>query len=314
MMKLEENHRAARGVALTLAFALAVPVAAAPNLTLAKKGKRKCGTRAECREKEEAAKRKAARNEAIELAYEKAEAERAKTLDRTEARREAGDVEAAALLLGELADERGDAALQVEAAAVSIEVPGSEGVERAKSTLAHARLMLDEVRDPAADSTVDPSTIRVRPADVSILLDRCDTIEAAIKNREAELLMGESNRQKIERRGRQETAVGAGFISLGIAGLGLLGAGFGVEYDRERKLAPIEGHQDEYDLSSLDAQHERANTMIAVGAVVGAVGLSLGTALLVIGTRDRKRSRRRDERASFSILPGPGSVVITGHF
>lgn len=296
-----------RATRWALVVALGLGLAPAPAAAKGKAAARGCGTKAEC-----AAKKKAeARRQALASALFAAEEERVTILARAQAIGDAGDPEGMVAHLEDAVERTGDAILAVEVAAAASHVLGRGGEAATRAAIERARALLAAVPDFDADPTLDPKVARVAIGEVPALLRRCDTLEAIARGRERQ----DVKEAQLRRRGRMEVRAGAGLLSLGVGGLGLLIGGLGVEADRQAKLEPIRGHEAEYDLTSLDAQHDRANAMIGVGAVVGAIGVSAGAALLGVGVRDLRRGGGRLlERAQLRVAPGPGGVVVMGRF
>ncbi|MEZ4449126.1 MAG: hypothetical protein R3B09_06570 [Nannocystaceae bacterium] len=107
--------------------------------------------------------------------------------------------------------------------------------------------------DYDSNKALDPAAARVRASDTPALLQRLVAIDASATARERKLRAAE----QLARRGTQELRAGAVLTSIGVGGLALFGSGFGVEYDRRRKLDAIRGHESEYDLRGCPAERWR---------------------------------------------------------
>ena len=95
-----------------------------------------------------------------------------------------------------------------------------------------------------------------------------------------------------ERSARGEIIVGGVLTVLGLGGVGAMTAGL---------------------LQDGGAEDDGRNTMIAAGAVSGAIGLALGVALLVDGVRDLKATRP-GRSARVRVAPTFGGLVVSGRF
>ena len=95
-----------------------------------------------------------------------------------------------------------------------------------------------------------------------------------------------------ERSARGEIIVGGVLTVLGLGGVGAMTAGL---------------------LQEGGAEDDGRNTMIAAGAVSGAIGLALGVALLVDGVRDLKAARP-GRSARVRVAPTFGGLVVSGRF
>jgi hypothetical protein len=268
-------------------------------------------TRAEARRlsKAQAAAEEAATRRSAELAkaLEKARTERAGMVAQASARADEGEVEAAATRLAEVAVEFDDPALAVEAAELYLRVPRGAAADKAQAIAQNTRALLAELPDPLLDPALDVRAVRIAGEEVPALVARCEVVErrAAVALR---------TRSRLALRGRREVRTGAVMTSLGVAGLGVLLGGVAVAHDRTQKLAAVSGRESLYDLSSLDAQGDRASTMLTVGALTSAVGLTIGAVLLAVGIREVRDNTRRARRAAFRVSPTPGGLYMVGRF
>lgn len=127
-------------------------------------------------------------------------------------------------------------------------------------------------------------------------------------------LRGKSNALDRARRGRQELAVGASFLGVGLTGIAVLGVGFYLRAAGERERERVEGLPGLYDYSQVDAQDRRADAMIGAGAVTSVLGGALGIAMTVVGVRDLRLARGGGMRASLRLVPRPGGLSLVGRF
>lgn len=121
-------------------------------------------------------------------------------------------------------------------------------------------------------------------------------------------------RMSARRNGRAELIAGAVLGTVGLTGFGVMSGGIYLDGASKRELDKGMGRPDE-DLAALHDQQRRAETMIAAGAISGAVGLALGIALIAIGARDLKATRgERPRQARVRVAPTLGGIVIAGRF
>jgi hypothetical protein len=65
-------------------------------------------------------------------------------------------------------------------------------------------------------------------------------------------------------------------------------------------------------LAPIERQHNQSETRIAAGAVAGVVGLALGAALIVAGTRELRLTRRSHARVR--VAPTFAGLQLSGRF
>ncbi|HEY8375607.1 MAG TPA: hypothetical protein VIK91_03920, partial [Nannocystis sp.] len=104
------------------------------------------------------------------------------------------------------------------------------------------------------------------------------------------------------RRARGEMISGGVLLGLGVGGLGAMTAGALLKRSAEQDNK--EGAADEL---------RRADTIMAVGGVVGVMTVAIGAALLAEGARDRKAARAQ-LRGRVRVAPTLGGFVIRGRF
>ena len=118
-------------------------------------------------------------------------------------------------------------------------------------------------------------------------------------------------RRPPDARQRAQLFAGAVLALGGIAGLSVMANGLYVHRISERELTRGALYPAEL-LAPLVTQHDRSETRIVTGAVAGAAGLSLGTALIVAGIRELRVARRA--HAHLQVAPTAGGVLLTGRF
>lgn len=110
---------------------------------------------------------------------------------------------------------------------------------------------------------------------------------------------------------RAELITGAVLAVGGLAALGVLANGLYVHRISERELARGGAYPPEL-LAPIERQHNQSETRIAAGAVAGVVGLALGAALIVAGTRELRLTRRSHARVR--VAPTFAGLQLSGRF
>lgn len=108
--------------------------------------------------------------------------------------------------------------------------------------------------------------------------------------------------REAQRVARGELIAGGVLMGVGVGGLGAMTAG--VLLKRSAEDSTAQGAADDL---------KRAETVLAAGAVSGAIGLLLGLALVVDGARDRKAARA-GALADLRVAPSFGGLVLRGRF
>ena len=176
---------------------------------------------------------------------------------------------------------------------------GRAGVADDDRCIAHVRTAGELLQSAPADAPrVDPEE---RPA-----LDAWgqDLVKKAERHKA---------RMGVRRTGHGQIIAGAVLTTAGLAGLGVMSGGLYFNSVSRRELAKGEGRPEE-ELQPLRDQQKRGETMIAAGAVLGAVGLALGIALISIGARDLKAARTESLQARVRVAPTLGGLVLVGRF
>ena len=117
---------------------------------------------------------------------------------------------------------------------------------------------------------------------------------------------------QLRRNARGELIAGSVLLVGGLAGLGVLAGGIFIKRAADEELEEGEGMSEEM-LAPLNDQKKQGETMMAAGAISGAIGVALGAALLGIGARDLKASRAR-QTARVRVAPSLGGLVVFGRF
>ena len=153
--------------------------------------------------------------------------------------------------------------------------------------------------------TADPAAPRVDPEEHATLHAWGDDLARQAARHKA--------RMGVRRNGHGQLIAGGVLATAGLAGLGVMSGGLYLGSVSKRELAKGEGRPEEQ-LEPLRDQQKRGETMIAAGAVLGAVGLALGIALVSLGARDLKAARTETLQARVRVAPTFGGLVVVGRF
>lgn len=153
--------------------------------------------------------------------------------------------------------------------------------------------------------TADPAAPRVDPEEHATLDAWGEDLVKSAGRHKA--------RMGVRRTGHGQLIAGGLLASAGLAGLGVMSGGLYFSSVSKRELEKGAGRPDE-DLQPLRDQQKRGETMIAAGAVLGAVGLALGIALVSLGARDLKAARTESSQARVRVSPTFGGLVVVGRF
>jgi len=244
------------------------------------------------------------------------------------------DAGAAAELLSEEAGTRSDPVLYLDAADAYREAGAKErsrpdletGIEKARIGLDILYFLQDPRCDPdwqILDSGQIPAEIR---RGEKIIAGAEQAIRDLEKKSDAAPVAAEEPkgpRKKAPRDGRGLIAGGSLLTVVGVAGIGMLGAGLATGASAQKDIENLNesdlDYQSQYD--DIDAKGKLGNTLTYAGAVVGAVGLAAGIALLVVGVKKRKKYRAEhgsDETARLHLLPvagrGEAGLLLHGRF
>ncbi|MBK9757191.1 MAG: hypothetical protein IPO88_27580 [Nannocystis sp.] len=242
------------------------------------------------------------RSKAVKAALARAASERAPIQDHANKLVDAGKPDEAlqSLLVG--AEAYHDPVLYLAAAEATLargDRKGRAGVADDDRCIEHVRTAQTLLQGASAEAPrVDPEE---HPA---LIAWGDDLIKKAERHKQ---------RMSARRSGHAEIAAGAVLTTAGLASVGVMSRGLYLNAVSERELDKGAGRPDE-ELAPLHDQQRRAETMIAAGAIAGAVGLALGIALVAIGARDLKATRREKLATRLRIAPTFGGLVIAGRF
>ena len=242
------------------------------------------------------------RSKAVKAALERAASERAPIQEHASKLQDAGKPDEAlqSLLVG--AEAYHDPVLYLAAAEATLaraDRKGRAGVADDDRCIQHVRTAQTLLQGASAEAP------RVDPEEHPALTAWGDEL---IKKAERH-----KQRMSARRSGHAEIAAGAVLTTAGLASVGVMSRGLYLNAVSERELDKGAGRPDE-ELAPLHDQQRRAETMIAAGAIAGAVGLALGIALVAIGARDLKATRREKLATRLRIAPTFGGLVIADRF
>jgi hypothetical protein len=233
---------------------------------------------------------------------ERAESERRPIQEHAQSLEGAGNLEEAARSLAVGAEAYDDPVLHLAAADAYLKVGqtrGRAGVADDDRSLTHVRTARELLATAPADAP------RVDPEEHATLQAWADDLTAKAQRHKA--------RMSVKRNGSGQIIAGALLTTGGLAGLGIMSGGVYLSRVSDRELAKGEGRPEE-ELAPLHDQKKQGETMIAAGAVAGAIGLALGIALVTLGARDLKASRAEKLQARLRVAPTLGGLVIAGRF
>lgn len=244
------------------------------------------------------------------------------------------DPGAAAELLAEEAGTRSDPVLYIDAAEAYRDAGVKDRSRPALETgIEKARIGLDILyflEDPRAD----PDWQILGSGEIAGEISRGERVIAASEQAIADLekktetapapAPEPKGRKKAPRDGRGLIAGGSVLTLVGVAGLGMLGAGLATGAKAQKDVNNLNPSDLDYQtqFDDTEARGKLGNTLAIAGGIVGGVGLAAGIALLVIGVKKRKKYREEhgseDTSASLRVLPvagrGQAGLVFTGRF
>lgn len=241
-------------------------------------------------------------NKAVQTSLERAASERTPIQEHARSLETAGKPDDAlqSLLVG--AQAYHDPVLYLIAAESTLKIAqtrGRAGVTEDNQAIEHVHTAQGLLR------TADPAAPRVDPEEHATLNAWGDDL---IKQAERH-----KSRMGVRRNGHGQLIAGGVLATAGLAGLGVMSGGLYLGSVSKRELAKGEGRPEEQ-LEPLRDQQKRGETMIAAGAVLGAVGLALGIALISFGARDLKAARTETLQARVRVAPTFGGLVVVGRF
>lgn len=111
---------------------------------------------------------------------------------------------------------------------------------------------------------------------------------------------------------RAEIISGAVFLAGGLGGVAAASAGVFIKNSAEDELAKGAAWPEDR-LAPLYDQQKQGETMLAAGAVAGAIGVAIGLALIGAGAHDLKATRTK-HLGRVRVSPSFGGLVLTGRF
>ena len=172
------------------------------------------------------------------------------------------------------------------------------GAVEDKHALDHARIAQQLLAAPVNRSRVDPG-------DHATFAARADTLITRARHHQAAMVARRDDRAQL--------IAGSLLAGAGVVGLGVMTRGLQLERISSSELEKGAGRPDA-DLEPLRRQAQRGETMIAAGAVSGAIGLALGLALAAFGARAIRRPRLDQNRPHVTIAPGLHGLTFAGRF
>jgi len=162
-----------------------------------------------------------------------------------------------------------------------------------------------------------PPVPRIAASDVALVHADAESLQQSVAERRAEIRRARADRRAADRqirRGRRELIAGGAMMVVAALGGGLALGGATYKRSFDRTIAPVLEAELPVDLAPLRALDVQGGRMLAVGAVLAAVGLAAGVPLLVLGARDLKLGRRQRGGLSLQLQPGLASFGVVGRF
>lgn len=216
----------------------------------------------------------------------------------------------------------GDPTLLLDAAAAyKIDAEARREIPAAEAGIGEARLALDILHflgDERADAKWKPLTPEEVDAEIGRAEGLISASEALIEEIIAEQEAANAPPPEAPPPEKKGLAPGTGMMIGGTTALtvGLGGVAVGVVGIVQGRNAQSDVEDPDVMGSALDDADRRgknANIMAYTGFAVGAVGIGVGTALLVLGAKKRKEAGQQEE-ASAMVVPTPNGLLLTGRF
>jgi hypothetical protein len=175
---------------------------------------------------------------------------------------------------------------------------------------------------------IDPSSASSMISEVEGLVDEAEELITEIEAEQAATGDGDGGAspagktKKKRDRGKAKPgtlfiALGSVFTAVGAGGLSLAVAGLVMSSSKQKQVEELTLPQDQDRVDELDAEGSRANLLAYVGAGVAVAGLAVGVPLIVVGVKRRKQGNPGSS-ASLRVTPalsrGFGGVSLTGRF
>lgn len=250
-----------------------------------------------------------ARAEAIKAQIEKAQAERQPLQEEAQRLSDAGNLEGAVGLLAGGAEALRDPVLHLAAADARQKLARQHSADRAKADWEASVQHCDKAEGLLAASDAGAiDGIRVDPEETAALRAWSQQLrdQAGVT---LPVLVKKTN--PVRRNARGELIAGSLFLAGGLAGFGVMAGGVYLSGAAQRELPKADGRP-EY-LAPLEAQRKQGDTMIAAGAVAGALGVILGVTLVALGASDFKKARA-EQLARVRVAPTFGGLSLTARF
>jgi hypothetical protein len=248
------------------------------------------------------ARSKARPSKGMKASLERAAAERKPIQDHAKGLENAGRLEEAAKSMTVGAEAWDDPVLHLAAADLWIKLGqtrGRAGVADDDRGINHLRTAETLLKTAPAESP------RVDPEEHATLQAWSSELEAAARRHKS--AMG------VKKNGHGQIIAGSLLGVTGLAGLGIMSGGLYLNSVSDRELAKGAGRPED-ELAPLRDQKKQGETMIAAGAITGAIGLAIGIALVSLGARDLKASRAEQLQARVRVAPTLGGLVLVGRF
>lgn len=183
-----------------------------------------------------------------------------------------------------------------------------------------SRASLDRVEFHAREAVAladVPPVPRIGAGEVALVHADAEGLQQSVAERRAEIRRARADRRAADRqirRGRRELIAGGAMMVVGALGAGLALGGATYRRRFDETIAPVLAADLPVDLSPLRALDVEGSRMLAVGAVLAAVGVAAGVPLLVLGARDLRLGKQRRGSLSLQLQPGLGSLGVVGRF
>jgi hypothetical protein len=238
----------------------------------------------------------------VKASLEKAASERLPIQDHARGLENAGRLEDAAKSMTVGAEAWDDPVLHLAAADLWIKLGqshGRAGIVDDDRALLHVRTANALLANASAEAP------RVDPEEHATLQAWGGELESAARRHKDSM--------SVKKNGHGQIIAGSVLGVTGLAGIGVMSGGLYLSRLSDRELEKGVGRPEE-ELDPLHDQKKQGETMIAVGAVTGAIGLAIGIALISLGARDLKASRSEQLQARVRVAPTLGGLVLVGRF
>ena len=277
------------------------------------------------------------------LSPDQADAKRQAIRDAAKSDLDAGNYGAAADTLEENAALLGDPVTMQEAADARLEQARKDrSIEAAEASIATATVALDILHfyDAVAAGDVESRWLVIEPSSASGLISESEShieeAEALIEEIQAEQAAsddavadgssGKSKKDKGKKKKRDRKAKpGTGFLiggsiatAVGAGGLGLGIAGLVQSSSKQKEVEKLGGDPaNQPRIDELDEEGARANRLAYIGVGIAAAGLAIGIPLIIVGAKKRKEAGP-SSNASVRVAPMVAGrlqgIAVAGRF